>query len=92
MIQLIYIRRKQRIEKPTCHGNDRLNWILLHLLQTSSSDLSSQSSWSSQTQALGIHWPDLDLQAHSSGPQVLSTKNKEYRKMYLLIRLEKEKN
>ena len=44
-----------------------------YLLQTSSSDLSSQSSWSSQTQALGIHWPDLDLHAHSSGPHVLST-------------------
>ena len=46
----------------------------MHLLQTSSSDLSSQSSWSSHTHASGMHWPDWDRQVHSSGPQVLSTR------------------
>ena len=50
---------------------------LLYLLQTSSSDLSSQSSWSSQTHAFGMHWPDFDLQAHSSGPHVRSTEKLE---------------
>ena len=45
----------------------------LYLLQSFSSDLSSQSSWSSQTQERGIHSPLWDLQVHSSDPQGLPT-------------------
>ena len=45
-------------------------------LQTSSSELSSQSLWSSQTQDTGMHWRDLDLHVHSSGPHVRSAEIK----------------
>ena len=55
--------------------------LFVYLLQSASSDLSSQSSWSSQTHESGIHSPLCDLQVHSSEPQGLPTNERMRRKL-----------
>ena len=86
-----YLKAKRCIAKLFCHQQKRLikferetrieSQLFVYLLQSASSDLSSQSSWSSQTHESGIHSPLCDLQVHSSEPQGLPTNERTRRKL-----------